>query len=223
MILCIANVLSGEELARLRGALERVRFVDGKATAGWHARLVKHNTQAEAGSRKVRELQRMVAEALERNALFGLAARPRTVRPVLFSRYKPDMAYGAHVDDAIMGGSEPMRSDVALTLFLSDPGDYDGGELVLDTTAGEQDFKLVAGAMVVYPSSTLHRVEPVTRGARLAAVSWVQSLVRDPAKREILFDLDTTRRALFEREGKNADFDRLSKSVANLLRLWAEP
>ena len=117
---------------------------------------------------------------------------------------------------------EPIRSDLSFTLFLSPPDAYDGGELVIEGSAGEQAFKLPAGGLVLYPSSTLHRVAPVTRGERLAAVSWVQSQVRDPACREILFDLDTARRTLFQREGKSREFDLLSKSLANLLRLWAE-
>jgi PKHD-type hydroxylase len=129
------------------------------------------------------------------------------------------MEYGSHVDDAVMGSTDPIRSDVSFTLFLNPPDAYDGGELVIESTAGEQAFKLPAGGLVLYPSSTLHRVVPVTR---LAAVSWVQSQIRDPGCREILFDLDTARRTLFEREGKSREFDLLSKSLANLLRLWAE-
>jgi PKHD-type hydroxylase len=129
------------------------------------------------------------------------------------------MAYGTHVDDALMGG---MRTDISFTLFLSDPESYDGGELVTESHAGEQPFKLPAGSLVLYPSTTLHRVEPVTRGSRLAAVGWVRSLVRDPARRELLFDLDTARKALFDRDGKSPEFDLLSKCGANLLRMWAE-
>ena len=119
-------------------------------------------------------------------------------------------------------GYHPMRSDVSLTLFLSDPATYTGGELVIESTQGEQAFKLPAGAMIIYPSSTLHRVEPVTQGVRLAAVTWVQSLVRDMADREILFDLDTARKAVFAQHGKTAEFDLLSKSLANLLRKWVD-
>ena len=118
-----------------------------------------------------------------------------------------------------MGG---IRTDVSFTLFLGDPASYDGGELVMEGTGGEQAYKLDAGSMILYPSGALHRVEPVTRGARLAAVGWAQSLVRDPGKREILFDLDTARRAIFRQQGKTAEFDLISKSTANLMRLWAE-
>jgi len=222
VILCIADILTAPERASLSAALDRAAFTDGAATAGWHARGVKHNQQLAAGP-EAQRLQAIVAAALERNLLFGLACRPRTIRPALFNRHAPGMEYGAHVDDALMGGAQPMRSDVSATLFLSDPGSYDGGELVIESTAGEQAFKLPAGSLVLYPASTLHRVAPVTAGLRLAAVTWVQSQVRDPARRELLFDLDTARRALFEREGKSREFDLISRSFANLQRMWAEP
>jgi PKHD-type hydroxylase len=129
------------------------------------------------------------------------------------------MTYGTHVDNAIMGG---MRTDVSLTLFLSDPADYEGGELVIESTAGEQDIKLPPGSGVVYSTTALHRVAPVQRGQRLAAVTWVRSLVRDPAAREILFDLETARHRLLEQVGKTPELDLLSKTQANLLRMWAE-
>jgi PKHD-type hydroxylase len=132
------------------------------------------------------------------------------------------MQYGSHVDNAFMGNENRMRSDLSLTLFLSDPATYEGGELVVETTQGEQAFKLDAGAMVLYPSSTLHRVEPVTAGVRLAAIAWVQSLVKEVTEREILFDLDTARQAIFAKHGKTAEFDLLTKSYANLLRKWGE-
>ena len=221
MLLGVGAVLDETQIAGLRHRLEGQAFVNGAATAGWHAKLVKHNRQAGAGP-ETRELQAEVGTVLARHELFQIACRPRRLRPVLFSRYEPGMEYGSHVDDAIMGGQEPIRSDLSFTLFLSAPDAYDGGELVIEGSAGEQAFKLPAGSLVLYPSSTLHRVAPVTRGERLAAVSWVQSQVRDPACREILFDLDTARRTLFQREGKSREFDLLSKSLANLLRLWAE-
>jgi PKHD-type hydroxylase len=129
------------------------------------------------------------------------------------------MQYGSHVDDALMGG---MRTDISFTLFLSDPTSYDGGELIIDSASGEETFKLEAGALVAYPATSLHRVGAVTRGTRLAAIGWARSFVRDPAQRELLFDLDTVRRQLFAREGKSAAFDLISKSFANLLRMWAE-
>lgn len=222
MILCIGNVLTPDEVSQLVSMLETADFVDGKSTAGWHARLVKHNTQLSSRDRVATAAKDLVLQALQRNAVFQMAVRPKTVRSPLFSRYDVGMSYGTHVDNALMGDRDPIRSDVSFTLFLSEPEHYDGGELVIETTLGDQPFKLAAGSMIVYPSTTLHRVEPVTRGVRLVAVSWVQSLVKDAGDREILFDLDTARQALFSQYGKTAEFDLLSKSHANLLRKWAE-
>lgn len=222
MILCIANVLTPEELATLTAQLDKADFVDGKATAGWHARLVKHNQQLDRNAAVAEELKGLVMGALQRNSLFQMAVRPKIIRPPLFSRYQVGMSYGSHVDNALMGDQPLMRSDVSMTLFISPLSDYDGGELVVETPQGEQEFKLEAGSLVLYPSTTLHRVEPVTRGVRLVAVSWIQSLVRDAHEREILFDLDTARQVLFEKSGKTLEFDLISKSHANLLRKWVE-
>ena len=224
MLMCIADVLTADELAAIVGQLGKATFVDGKLTAGWHARLVKHNTQVqEDGSGILPELQSIVHNAINRNPLFQMAARPKVIRSPLFSRYESGMSYGTHVDNALMAnGNCWMRSDLSLTLFLSDPDTYMGGELVIESTHGEQVFKLPAGSMIVYPSSTLHRVETVTSGIRLAAVTWVQSLVREAGDREILFDLDTARQLLFEKSGKTPEFDLISKSHANLLRKWSE-
>ncbi len=223
MIICIADVLAAEDALRIRDELSRIEFRDGRETAGWHARTVKQNQQAPGRDPEVKRLRAEVDGAIAHSALFQMAARPRHVMPARFSRYSDAMNYGNHVDDAVMAGPDgPMRTDVSFTLFLSNPGDYDGGELVIDTTAGEQHYKLPAGSMVVYPASTLHRVEPVTRGERIGAIGWVQSQVRDPGQREILFDLDTTRRRIFDRDGKTEDFDAVTKSLSNLLRMWAE-
>jgi PKHD-type hydroxylase len=225
MIICIANLLTPDALCKLRDLLEGARFADGKATAGWHARLVKHNEQAIAPHTATQEAAAMVAAALRGNEVFRSAVLPRRLRPILFARYGEGRAYGAHVDDALMGLDDPagpVRTDVAGTVFLAAADAYDGGELVIESTAGEQAFKLGAGDAIAYPATTLHRVEPVPRGVRLVAVTWVQSLVRDPAAREVLFDLDAARRAVFERKGKSPAFDLIAKSHANLLRRWAE-
>lgn len=223
MILCISDILAPEVLARLRRELKRVEFRDGSETAGWHARTVKRNTQASGRDARVTRLRGEIAKTLEKHALFQIATRPRRLTPILFSRYEPGMEYGTHVDDAVMQGPDgPVRTDVSFTLFLSDPDSYDGGELITETTAGEGSYKLEAASLVLYPSSTLYRVAPVTRGVRFAVVGWVQSQVRDPARREVLFDLDTARRGIFDREGKTTEFDAISKSLANLTRMWAE-
>ena len=222
MILHIEQVLSPEEVERIVIKLKDAEFIDGAATAGWHAKQVKHNTQLKGNDPLNQELRGVVNQALQRNRLFQAAIRPKTIRSVLFSRYEPGMEYGYHVDNALMGDELPMRSDVSLTLFLSAPSTYTGGELVIDTSLGEQSFKLEAGAMIVYPSSTLHCVAPVTAGIRYAAVTWVQSFVRDASDREILFDLDTAQKVMFEKSGKTPEFDLVSKSLANLLRKWAD-
>ncbi len=221
MILCIADVMTAEEVQQLRRVLDAGQFVDGRSTAGWHAAQVKHNLQLAGGGDRAADV--LVLDALARNEVFQLGVRPRAMRPPLFSRYERGMAYGTHVDDPVMGPPEsPVRTDVALTLFLSPPESYEGGELVIEGTSGEQDIKLPAGAAVVYPANTLHRVEPVTAGRREVAVTWIQSQVREPERREMLFDLDTLRREEFAARGKSRAFDLLSKTHANLLRAWAE-
>ncbi|MBD2124058.1 Fe2+-dependent dioxygenase [Trichocoleus sp. FACHB-262] len=222
MMLTIPDVLSSEELNSAVSSLDASDFVDGKTTAGWHAKLVKQNTQLKNEASYSQDLKETIKNALRRSPLFQIAVQPRLIHSMLFSRYESGMSYGSHIDNALMGGQELWRSDVSLTLFLSSPSSYGGGELVIEGVEGETTFKLEAGSAIVYPSSTLHRVNPVTEGVRLVAVAWVQSLVRDPHKREILFDLDVARRALFEKQGKTTEFDLISKSHANLLRQWAD-
>lgn len=223
MILCLGEVLSAEQLERVRSALDHGNFEDGRKTAGWHARLVKNNEQMSRGDATSQTLREEVEKALTDHPVFQMAVRPAKMTSILFSRYRDGMTYGNHVDDPIMGsGQGRIRTDISFTLFLDEPESYDGGELVTDTTAGEQSYKLPAGSAVIYPSSTLHRVEPVSRGQRRVAIGWIQSTIRDPAQREVLFDVDTARRQLFEREGKTAEFDLLTKSLANLQRFWAE-
>ena len=219
MQIVIGNVLSAEEVSTVSATLARAQFVDGRATAGFAARLVKDNLQAEGADRSLETIRKLVAERILSHDVFRMAVRPKALSPLLFSRYEPGMHYGSHVDDALMDG---MRTDVAFTLFLCDPASYDGGELTIESAAGEETFKLDAGALIAYPATSLHRVTDVTRGARLAAVGWARSFIRDPARRELLFDLDTARRQLFAREGKSAEFDLIAKSFANLMRMWVE-
>lgn len=217
MQIVIGNILSGDEVALIRATLARASFEDGRETAGFAARLVKNNRQA--SGRKTETVRKLVEERILAHEVFALAVRPKALTPVMFSRYERGMHYGSHVDDALMRG---MRTDVSFTLFLSEPESYDGGELVIESASGEDAVKLPAGNLVAYPSTALHHVAPVTRGTRLAAVGWARSYVRDAARRELLFDLDTARRQLFKREGKSAEYDLLSKSLANLLRMWVE-
>ena len=213
----IPDVLSVEERAEILAQLASASFIDGKATAGWYAKQVKHNQQLK--SEDAEGLKEQVIAALNRHPLFQVAVRPKRIHTVLLSRYKSGMAYGTHADNALMGQG---RSDVSFTMFLNDPQAYQGGELVIEGADDEQAYKLPAGSAIVYPASALHRVNEVTQGVRLVAVGWVQSWVRDPAQRELLFDLDTARRSLFAKYGKTDEFDLISKSVANLLRCWAD-
>ncbi|MCJ8279604.1 MAG: Fe2+-dependent dioxygenase [Rivularia sp. ALOHA_DT_140] len=222
MILTIDNVLTAEELDIITSKLKDAEFVDGKLTAGWFAKKVKNNTQLSGNAESGQELRTTILKAIKRNRLFQAAVRPKIIRPMIFSCYSPGMYYGSHTDNAIMGGEKPIRSDISFTLFLNSPSSYKGGELVIDTSLGEQAFKLEAGSMIVYPSTTLHRVETVIEGQRLAAVSWVQSFVRESSEREILFDLDTAKQIMFQKYGKTPEFDLVGKTQANLLRKWAE-
>lgn len=226
MILCIADMLTSDLLIEVKALFARSQFVDGAQTAGWHARQVKHNLQIAANQPQAQALQQKILSQIAAHSVIASAVLPRRFRPLLFSRYETGMSYGSHVDDAILGrsaqGLDQIRSDISFTLFLSPPENYDGGELVIESTSGEQVFKLQAGQAVFYPSTSLHRVCEVTKGVRDAAVGWAQSYIRDAGQREMLFELDTVRRAIFKREGKSTEFDRLSKVYSNLLRYWAE-
>ncbi|MBI1188901.1 MAG: Fe2+-dependent dioxygenase [Alphaproteobacteria bacterium] len=216
MLIVLAGVLEGEDLARVRARLDQAVWRDGKATAGPAARAVKNNLQAPG----LADLGAFVMDALKRHPLFEIAARPRRASPVMFSKYEPGMDYGPHTDDALMGVEERLRADLSYTLFLADPESYDGGALTIENAAGEQAIKLAAGDCVLYPSGTIHHVAPVSAGARLAAVGWVQSTIRDAGQREILFDLSMTRMRLAN--APREDVLRLDKSISNLLRMWAE-
>jgi len=219
MQIVIGNVLSAEDVASVRAALANARFVKGRETAGFAARIVKDNRQAASDDTSLEPARALVMQKIADNDVFRLAVRPKVLTPLLFSRYEPGMRYGSHVDDAIMHG---IRTDVSFTLFLEEPDSYEGGELVIETAMGEDAIKLPAGSLVAYPSTSLHRVAEVTKGVRHVAAGWARSFIRDAAKRELLFDLDTARRKIFERDGKSAEFDLLSKSAANLQRMWSE-
>ncbi|HEY9770850.1 MAG TPA: Fe2+-dependent dioxygenase [Coleofasciculaceae cyanobacterium] len=222
MIFSIDQILSPDEVAEIKQVLSQAEFIDGKLTAGWHAKLVKNNQQLKAGTSQ-KELKTKVRTAINKNALFESAIRPKLIHSLLFSRYDVGMSYDTHVDNALMGGSSGLyRSDISFTLFLNSPQDYEGGELVIEGVQSEQSYKLEAGSAIVYPSTTLHRVNPVTQGTRLVVVGWVQSIIRNASDREILFDLETARRAIFAKSGKVPEFDLISKSIANLLRKWAD-
>ena len=218
MFLKIGDVIAADTLAVLRRAVDGLSFTDGRATAGWAARDVKANRQAKPTG-ALQAVTGEIEKAILAHEVFQAAVRPRTLTPLILARYGAGEAYGNHVDDALMRG---LRTDVSFTLFLADPESYDGGALILDMPGGEEHVKLPAGALFCYPSTTLHRVEPVTRGERIVAVGWARSFIRMADQRETLFDLDRARRMVFEREGKSESFDLISKSLANLIRRWAE-
>lgn len=217
-MIVIENILSTAEVTALREAAGGLSFGDGRATAGRHAALVKANDQALPGPALDGILSK-VEKALAVNPLFRSAARPKAMTRLILSRYRRGQTYGLHVDDALMQG---LRTDLSFTLFLSDPETYDGGALIIEDRFEARAIKLDPGELILYPATTLHRVEEVTRGERLAVVGWVQSVIRDPGQREILFDLDQAVEASFAAEGKSAQFDRLTKTRSNLLRMWAE-
>ena len=217
MIFTIPELLSLEAVENLCDRLQAGEIVDGKTTAGWHAKAVKHNQQLNAEQAK--PLGEEVRPALLKHPLFQAAARPRRVHTVRFNRYSDGTAYGRHTDNAQMSGR---RTDLSFTLFLSEPETYDGGELVVEGVDSEQSYKLSAGSVIVYPAGYLHRVEPVTQGIRWAAIGWLQSEIRDNRQREIVFELDTARRSLFKQHGKTDEFDLVTKSLNNLVRMWVE-
>lgn len=218
MMVVIGNVLDPHEVEALREVVGALSFEDGRTTAGRYAREVKSNLQAEPSDAR-EAIFAKVRAALHSNEVFRSAARPRGFARLLLSRYQPGMEYGLHVDDPIMQGS---RTDLSFTLFLSDPEAYEGGGLVIDDPIEQRVIRLNAGDVVLYPSDTLHCVEPVVSGERLAVVGWVTSRVRDRAQREILYDLDIAAQETFSALGKTRAFDRLLKAKSNLYRMWAD-
>jgi len=224
MLLHIPDVLTQTEVRHCRAALDAAEWVDGAATAGFQSARVKNNAQLAEDSAAARELGEIVLAALSRSPLFASAALPAKVFPPLFNRYAGGQAFGNHVDNAIRqvrGGGLRLRTDISATLFLSAPEEYDGGELIVDDTYGPHGAKLPAGHLVLYPATSLHRVTPVTRGARLASFFWIQSLVRDDAERTLLFDMDLAIIRLRERVGDDASVVALTGVYHNLLRRWA--
>lgn len=214
-MLTIAQVLSAEDVVRIREGLDAARFISGKKTAGSSARKVKENAQADGSDPKVQALGKFVREALTRHPVFSSYARAAKWSGVMFSRYVGGDAYGFHVDDPVMGD---IRTDLSFTVFLAEPEAYEGGALLIDGLDGEREVKLPAGSAVLYPTGALHRVTPVTSGERLAAVGWVQSLIRRADQREVLFDLSRTRASLPDSEPRLV----LDKAIGNLMRMWAE-
>lgn len=226
MMLHIPHVLTAEQVAHCRAVFDKARWEDGRVTAGHQSAQVKKNLQLPESGPEARELGEVVLRALERSPLFISAVLPQRVFPPLFNRYDASMTFGSHVDNAIRqmpGTPVRIRTDVSATLFLSDPESYDGGELVVEDTYGSHAVKLPAGDLIVYPSTSLHHVTPVTRGVRVASFFWVQSMVRDVPQRALLFDLDTAIQQLNGEVPQSPSLVMLTGVYHNLLRQWAEP
>ena len=225
MMLHIPNVLTREQVIAIRAAIDAADWVDGRATAGSQGAQVKRNRQLPENSPVALEQGRIIEQALAANALYFSAALPARTMAPLFNRYADSETYGLHVDGAarrLAGAQQWMRTDVSSTLFLTDPGDYDGGELVVVDTYGTHEVKLPAGDLILYPSTSLHRVEPVTRGERVSSFFWAQSMVRDDAQRAMLFEMDQTIQRLREKLGETDETLTLAGQYHNLLRMWAE-
>ena len=224
MLVHIPEILNRDQVAAFRLALDAAEWTDGRETVGAQGARVKRNLQLPDASPLRDQLGRQVLAALAANPLFHAATLPARTLPPRFNRYQGGGQYGFHVDGAVMAvaGGEQMRSDVSCTLFLSEPDEYDGGELVISDTYGEHEVKLPAGDLIAYPSSSLHKVQPVTRGARVASFFWVQSLVRDDGERRLLLELDASIQTLTASGGDAGAVLQLTGVYHNLLRRWAE-
>ena len=225
MLVSIPDLLTQEETARARQALEQAEWIDGRVTAGVQSARAKNNLQLPEEHPTARELGDLILSALQRNALFMAAALPLRVFPPLFNRYDGGQSFGAHIDNAIRqvtGTPHRVRTDLSATLFFTAPEDYDGGELIIEDTYGGHTAKLPAGHLVLYPSSSLHYVKPVTRGSRICSFFWIQSMVRDDGQRTLLFDLDVAIQRIVQDAPDHPAGVQLTGVYHNLLRRWAE-
>lgn len=223
MLLAIPKVLKPDELQLVRAWLAEAPFADGRMSAGTAARRVKSNQEVEPGAPALEKLNRLVMGNLVRHPVYRAGALPLHVASPFYARYRPGMTYGDHLDDPIMGTEGVMyRSDIAVTVFLNEPAEYDGGELIIRSTAGDQAVKSPAGDAVLYPASSVHQVSPVTRGERLVAVTWLQSLVRDPARRELLYGLNMARERLLQSAPDAPETVQVNAAYMNLIRMWSD-
>ncbi len=224
MLLSIPDILTADQAAQFRARLEDADWADGRITAGHQSAKAKDNAQLPEASAVARELGDAVIDAVSRNGTFFSAALPKRIFPPLFNRYAGGQSFGYHVDNAIRyDRGAPVRTDLSATLFLSEPDSYDGGELVIEDTFGTQHIKLPAGALVLYPGTSLHKVLPVTRGERLASFFWIQSLLREDAQRRLAFELDVAIRRLTQDVPEHPALVQLTGVYHNLLRRWSEP
>lgn len=223
MYLIIRDVLSARQLEQIGSLLKQAEFVDGKLSAGLEARRVKNNLEVKSNDSSLDRLNHLVMNSLLQHPEYQAAVFPYRVATPFYARYTEGMGYGNHVDDPVMGPiAGRYRSDVSTTVFLNQPDEYEGGELRINTPFGEKTVKLPAGDAVVYPSSSWHSVEKVTQGERLVAVTWTQSMIRDPAKRELLYELGTARDKLLESQPDAEETGKVSTAYVNLLRMWSE-
>lgn len=226
MMVHIPQVLGPEQVAECRRLLQQARWVDGKATAGFQSAMAKDNLQLPEDCPEAKAMGELILAALERNPLFVSAALPSRVFPPLFNCYQGGQSFGLHVDNAVRevrGSGQRIRTDLSATLFFTGPEEYDGGELLVEDTYGAHSVKLPAGDLILYPSTSLHRVKPVTRGARVCSFFWLQSMVRDDGQRSLLFDLDSSIQQLNRELGAgHASSVQLTGVYHNLLRRWAE-
>ena len=226
MMIHIPQVLTKDQVAKLRALIDAAAWIDGNATSGAQSALAKRNEQLPEDSPAAKAAGEAILDALSANPLFVTAALPQTVFPPLFNRYGGGQTFGVHIDNSIRqsrDGTVRIRSDLSATLFLTEPEDYDGGELLVEDTYGVHEVKLPAGDMILYPASSLHQVTPVTRGARTSSFFWIQSLIRDDAKRALLFQMDIAIQQLAGKVGAGApELVSLTGTYHNLLRMWAE-
>lgn len=223
MLLQIPRVVSQDKLTVIQAILAKSHFVDGKLSAGMAAERVKNNEELASDAKEIQQLNNLVMNSLVQHPVYQSATLPIKIASPFYARYRPGMTYGDHVDDPVMGPPQARyRSDVSTTVFLNEPDNYEGGELVIRTSFGDQQIKLPAGHAVVYPSSSLHHVAEVTRGERLVAVTWAQSMVRDAAKRELLFELNQARESLLKQRPEENETKRVDVAYVNLVRMWAE-
>jgi PKHD-type hydroxylase len=225
MLLTIPDVFSAEQVQQIRRRLDAADWVDGRVTAGYQSAVTKDNSQIPEGHPVAVEVGELILQALGQNPLFVSAALPVKVFPPLFNRYSGGQSFGTHVDNAIRhlkGTTHRVRSDLSATLFFSEPSEYDGGELIIEDTYGIHSVKLPAGHMVLYPSSSLHNVRPVSRGARISSFFWIQSMIRDDGDRTLLFDLDNVTQRISAEQPNSPNAVKLTGVYHNLLRRWAE-
>lgn len=223
MLLAIPDVLTQEQLNKVTELLSGAQFIDGRLSAGTTARKVKKNHELSADSQLQGQLNHIVMNALFNHPVYQAAVLPHRQATPFYARYQPGEAYGFHVDDPVMGPVQGRyRTDVSTTVFLNNPEDYIGGEIVIKTQSGEQAFKLAAGSAITYPSGSLHRVAEVTEGERLVAVTWAQSMIRDAEKRELLYNLHKSRTALQSKYPEDDEVVKIDHTYINLVRMWSE-